>query len=85
VVAHTAACSGWLDYSPAFAYQKGIISKPTHDLLVSALCTSARTATGDYVRKTDEQSCRAAWREYYSHPLPLSPPHPLPHARTHRN
>jgi hypothetical protein len=61
-----AAQHGWLDLSVEFAFQKGLIDGPTHELLKdeSHGCVSGRTQVGDRVRNTTSVQCRAAWRLY---------------------
>jgi hypothetical protein len=54
---------GWLDLGVQFAYEKALISKGTHDVLVGS-CANGRTKVGDLVRRTDSDACRKAWRLY---------------------
>ena len=53
---------GWLDLSPDFALEKGLISRSTHNAIIQ--CTAAKTKVGDRVRRTDSSKCRSAWRVY---------------------
>ena len=55
---------GWLDLGVDFAYQKGLISGVTYNVLSGTTCNSGRTKVGDRVRKVDTEECRRAWRMY---------------------
>ena len=58
---------GWLDLGVDFAYQKGLISGVTYDLLSGKKtqeCIKGRTKVGDRLRNVNTMQCRRAWRLY---------------------
>jgi len=57
---------GWLDMSPTFAYQKGLISPEVYATLTNASngCFTGRTEVGDLIRSNATSACKLAWRLY---------------------
>jgi len=55
---------GWLDFSPDFLFQSGLIDAPLHQTLTGGECDKGRTPVGDRLRKVESKACRAAWRLY---------------------